>query len=197
MWYNTSYLNSLFVMIGATKRKEMNQLFKITLLLLILNTSTYAQQADGTTAPDFTLVDIDGNTWNLQSLLNDGKTVILEISIIRCAPCWDSHQSGAPYHIYDDFGPSGVLADNAVVLFIETDGGTGMDELNWEENIECSTRFAPSFKFKNKGTSSLGNCIISYQLSDGPFISFFSMTGQLLKSLSSINIASLFGGIPI
>ena len=55
--------------------------FKLTALLLILLSFSYpakSQLADGTTAPDFTLTDINGTSHNLYTYLNAGKTVVID-----------------------------------------------------------------------------------------------------------------------
>jgi hypothetical protein len=54
--------------------------FTLSLILILLSNKSQAQKdiPDGSTAPDFTMTDINGNTHNLYSYLNSGKTVILD-----------------------------------------------------------------------------------------------------------------------
>jgi len=104
---------------------------KYTILLFaisLFSINSFAQLPDGSIAPDFTLVDENGTTHNLYSLLNEGKTVFLDLFAVWCPPCWTYKQSGALEDLYIQHGPSsypGVNANstNDVMVFaIEADG---------------------------------------------------------------------------
>lgn len=88
-----------------------------------------AQLADGTTAPDFTLTDINGTTHHLYDYLNAGKTVIIDFFAAHCPTCWSYHNTHAVKDFYNDHGPAGTVSQNAMVIAIEFDAGNGHNEL--------------------------------------------------------------------
>jgi len=96
-------------------------------LSFLFSFNAQAQLPDGSTAPDFTSTDLDGNTWNLYEILDQGKTVILDVSATWCGPCWDYHTGGTLETIWEDYGPDGT--DEMVVFMIEGDAATTLDDL--------------------------------------------------------------------
>lgn len=84
-----------------------------------------AQLQPGSIAPDFTAKDLNGQSWHLYELLDQGKIVLLEISATWCAPCWAYHNSHAMHHFYEQHGPDGDK--KAQVLFIEGDPKTNVN----------------------------------------------------------------------
>ncbi len=112
----------------------------LAISLILISNPVKSQLADGTTAPNFTLVDINGTSHSLYTYLNAGKTVLIDFSATWCPYCWAYHTSGAFQDFYTQHGPGG---DNtAMVLFIEADQsslaciqGTGSS---------CGTAHAPT-----------------------------------------------------
>ncbi|MDH3651385.1 MAG: peroxiredoxin family protein, partial [Saprospiraceae bacterium] len=98
-----------------------------TLLGLLLSTHLWAQLPDGSIAPDFNLIDINGKQHHLYSYLSQGKTVILNFTEAWCQECWNYHQAGALQDFYTLYGPGGT--DEATVVFIESDPVLGLDDL--------------------------------------------------------------------
>ncbi|TNE50074.1 MAG: T9SS type A sorting domain-containing protein [Bacteroidetes bacterium] len=100
---------------------------KIVLLLSFVLagfTAAFAQIPNGSTAPNFTVTDIDGNVHTLYDLLDQGKTVYLDIFATWCVPCWNYHQTHALRDIWDQYGPNGT--DEAYVISIEGDSDTSI-----------------------------------------------------------------------
>lgn len=94
----------------------------MVLMLSLLCTEVYSQLPNGSIAPDFTLTDIDGVTWNLYDELNDGKSVVIDIGATWCGPCWTYHQSGVLEDLYTTYGPNGT--DQIRVFMVEGDSDT-------------------------------------------------------------------------
>src|SRR5574344_1270396 len=67
---------------------------------------------------NFVATDINGVEHNLQTYLDAGKTVIIDLFGYWCGPCWSLHNSGALEDFYNTYGPAGT--DEAVILMVET-----------------------------------------------------------------------------
>lgn len=109
--------------------KKISTYFLIVITTIGLSTqSLSAQLEDGSIAEDWTLTDINGNSWNLYSLLNQNISVFLDFSAVWCGPCWSYHNSGNLEGLYDTYGPDGT--NEVMVFYIEADGGSTIDQLN-------------------------------------------------------------------
>jgi len=109
-----------------------------------------AQLANGTTPPDWTATDLNGNVWDLSDMIDDGKHVIIDFGAVWCGLCWNYHETGIIQTLHDQYGPNGT--DQVRVFFMEADLST---------DAECL--YGPA----NCNGSSIGNWVGDH---DYPFI---------------------------
>jgi len=106
----------------------MKKILQIAIVALLSFNNSYAQLPNGSTGPDFTADDINGNSISLYTdFLDQGIPVIMDISATWCGPCWGFHQTHAMKDIYMNYGDGG--SGEIGVLFVEGDGNTGLAEL--------------------------------------------------------------------
>ncbi len=98
-----------------------------SILFLLCFQSAFGQLVDGSIAPDFTAKDINGVEWHLYDILDQGKSVVLDISATWCAPCWQYHSSGVLENYYELYGPNGT--GTSMVFLIEGDKMTTLADL--------------------------------------------------------------------
>lgn len=66
-----------------------------------------------------TLTDIDGNTYDIDAILDAGKPIIIDAFADWCPPCWTFHQEHILDDTYTSYGPNGT--DELMVFGVEAD----------------------------------------------------------------------------
>ena len=79
---------------------------------------SYAQLPPNSFGEDFTLTDINGNEFNLYEVLDDGKTVILDLFAVWCGPCWSFAEAGTLEALQEEY------PDDVVCVAVEADSST-------------------------------------------------------------------------
>lgn len=110
------------------------RIMKKTLLTAVacasLGFTAQAQLPAGTLAPNFTMVDINGNSHTLYDYLDQGYNVILDFSGAWCTYCWQLKQTGVLNNLMNQYGPSGTVQPGKVmVIFIEAESSNTTDQL--------------------------------------------------------------------
>jgi thiol-disulfide isomerase/thioredoxin len=97
----------------------------LAIAALLAGTGSFAQFG---TAPDFSVVDLDGNTINLYAdILDQGMVAVVDVSATWCGPCWSLHQSHALEDLHQAYGPNGT--NQLRVIFYEGDANTTLADL--------------------------------------------------------------------
>jgi len=68
----------------------------------------YKSLQDGSYAANFTLQDLNGNTYTLYDYLDQGKTVFVDFFGYWCSPCWNFMNTHALENLYKEHGPAGA-----------------------------------------------------------------------------------------
>jgi Secretion system C-terminal sorting domain len=98
-----------------------------SLVVGLVATVSFGQPQNGSICPDFTGTDLNGNTWNLYDLLDEGYPVIINVTATWSGPSWQYHDTEALENLYTLYGPEGT--NELRVLFIEGDSTTTLADL--------------------------------------------------------------------
>ena len=100
--------------------------------LMFVSINLVNAQIDGNSkiAPNFNGFDINSVQYDFYSYLDSGIPIILDVSAHWCPPCWSYHQTHVLEDLYNQYGPSGTVAANSVMVFMaDGDANSTMAEL--------------------------------------------------------------------
>ncbi len=164
---------------------------KFTFLLwaLILCTRLFAQLPDGSVAPNFTATDLNGNTWNLYDVLDQGKSVVICFSAAWSGPDWNYSNTNILEQYYQLHGPAG---DNtSMVFWIEADPTTNVDCLTGGAGCNTGTQgdftAGKTYPFFDDTDGSLLN---AFELNYYPTI-FLICSDKLLQETSQVPLVQM------
>lgn len=114
-------------------------------LLFAMAILAVSQNVNAQSAMDFTMEDLDGNSHNLYSYLEEGKSVVIDFFQYECGPCYEYHETNELKNFYNESGPDG--SDLAMVFQICTYDDATMENLtgdnggswNWIEGVPYPT----------------------------------------------------------
>ena len=142
---------------------------KIILILLVLLGLQTQAQTNLTTAVDFTVTDVHGETYNLFSILDSNKHVIIDFFFTTCPPCVES----VPIlnQAYTDYG-----CNMGEIIFLSIDAGdTDAQVLQYENDYGG---LLPSVSGVNGGGNSVNS---TYGISTYPTIVLIAPNRTILE----------------
>jgi PKD repeat protein len=95
---------------------------RLLILGICVSLQGYSQLPNGAPAPDFTVEDINGNTYSLYAMMGSNKSACLDFSATWCGPCWSFHQSKILENVHNNLG-----AQTTVIML----------EADWNTNTNC------------------------------------------------------------
>lgn len=109
-----------------------NALIFVFMCLTYVNTAQVANYEVGDVVDDFTVTDLNGNTWNLYDLTSQGKYIYLDFFFDTCVPCQLTQHTFN--EVYDKYGcnegdlflisiNNGSDTDAEIIAFLDEYGG--------------------------------------------------------------------------
>lgn len=103
----------------------------LAILAIFFTAKSQVYYPDGTTiSATATLTDLNSVSYDLFTMTNSGKHVIIDLSATWCGACWGYHQSEVLSRYYNLYGPTGTASLNDAEVFLyEVDNLTNMASL--------------------------------------------------------------------
>ena len=152
--------------------KKMKLYTSVAAALLFATTAIAQPKATGETVGNIEMTDIDGNSFSLYDYLDQGYTVVIDVSATWCGPCWMFHNTHTMEKLYEKYGPEGtVTAGKIMPIFLEGDPDTDEADIegtgsstqgNWKEGSSYHIVDAPSFDYYLNALYQPGTMYINY-----------------------------------
>lgn len=169
----------------------MKKLLSLIAGIALTSSAAFGQLTNGSTAPNWTLTDINGNSWTLYTLLAQGKPVFIDVSATWCGPCWNYHNTRALDSLYDFHGPAGTIDQMCYVFFIEGDGATNSADLNGTgSNTQGDWVTGTPFPIIDPAAAVINPWNTSYAIAYFPTI-YMICPDQKIYEVGQVNYASL------
>lgn len=107
----------------------MKRFFTLLFTFSLFSYNVNAQMADGSVVPNFTATGIDGQEYDLYSVLDEGYTVVIDVFATWCGPCWSYHETHTLADVWDTYGPDSDSDRKIFVFGVEGDNGTTNEDL--------------------------------------------------------------------
>ena len=106
-------------------------------LFSLMSNRLNAALTNGSAASDFSVTDINGNTFDLSDMLAQGKHVIVNFGAAWSPSSWKYAMSETLNDVYELYGNKGM--NNLVVLYIESDVNTSTACIKGSEDCNSSS----------------------------------------------------------
>ena len=163
----------------------MKRIFTLLSFLCLFGT-TQAQLADGTVVQDFTFTDIDGNEQSLYDILNQGKSIVIDVFATWCGPCWSYHQAHHLNDVWDNYGPDGT--NEMYVIGVEGDGATPVEAIWGAAGTNTIGDWTTGVPYPMVNSSSIAN-----QLAINYYPTLFMICqDRTIREVGQINATSMY-----